>query len=168
MAESLWNTVDDYIAEQIEEALGVGGSYTTLPVLDVRKWARFDPIDCDKLTTPAIVVVSTSSSATPAGHSGNVKLIRKNTYVVTLVAVVDGTSEQATQDAKTLVWRLEDLFAELRFVATADDGSRADRVIGGDSNLFRSQVTLWDKDSSLADSVYGIGITGMAVTGTTV
>jgi len=169
MAESLWNGVDDYLKAQILANLGPAGDYTTLKISDVRKWARFDVVDCAKLTLPAVIVVSPNSNAVPAGHSGAVTINRKNTYLITLVSVVEGTMEQATEDAKTLVWRVEDLFATLRFSGVAAaDGSKADRVIGGgESNMFRSQVTLWDKDSMAADSVYGIGITAMAVTGTT-
>lgn len=170
MAESLWNVADDYLASRVAAVMGSGGSYTTLKIATVKKWAVFDAIDLDNITLPATIIVSPNSTATPAGHGSSSTIIRKNTYLVTLVNVVEGTKEQATADAKTLAWRTENMLAETRIQgAASDDGSKVDRIIGGDNSvLFRSQVTLWDKPTSEADSVYGIGITAIAMTGTTV
>lgn len=174
MAESLWNAAEEYLAAQILAGMGTGSDYTTLQMRAVKRWAQFDTPELDKLGNenllPATILTSFRSTAVPAGHSGPGTLNRQNTYFVVVAGVTKGSREQATADAKTIIWRYEDLFATLRFSGVAaDDGSKASRIISSqETTLFRSEVALWPIPSSQADMVYGLGIVAFAVTGVTV
>lgn len=167
MTESLWNAADDYLAAQMLAALGSGGDYEDLLLTSVQQWAQFDVPDFKGVTLPFGIVMSYRSNAESAGHDGSATIKSDNTYLVAAICVVDGTKAQATRDAKTLVWRMEQLFKTLRFQGvTTDNGSKASRIIRGQGGgLFRSEIDLWSKPTSQADSVYGLGVTAFAVSG---
>ena len=169
MTESLWNAVDNYLAAQILADMGNAGSYTTLQLASVEKWAQFDVVDFRDMTLPFGIVMSYRGDSEPAGHSGESRLQTKESYTVAICVVCDGTKAAATADAKTLVWRLKKFLRGLRITdLSADDGSKADRIVRGAGQMFTTQIDLWAKPSSRnADSVYGTGVVGFAVSGTT-
>lgn len=170
MSESLWNAADDYLATQILANMGSAGSYTTLKLASVEKWAQFDVIDFQGMTTPFGIVMSYRNNSVPAGHSGESRIQTNETYDVVICLVTDGTRSTATANAKTLAWRLTKFVRGLRITGlTSDDGSKIDRVIRGDGNMFAAQINLWDKPSSMnADSVYGMAAIAFRLQGTTV
>lgn len=170
-SESLWSTADDYLATTLLSTMGTASAYTTLQISSVQIWAQFDAVDFAAIPRPFSIISSFDSSTdvTGVGQDGSSRLHRANTYRYVICSVVDGTKSQATRDAKTLVWRQEQMLAGLRFVGvTATDGSKIGRILSGKESYFmRSNVALWQRTSSSNDNMYGLAITAFALTGTT-
>jgi len=170
LAESLWNAAEEYLAEQLFAGMGPASSYATLKLTSVKRWAQFDAVDFKGCTLPFGIIMSFDGRAQAGGVDGSAAIRRVNAYTAAVICVTDGTREQATIDAKTLEWRTAHLLSTLRFGAvTAADGSKLSRVISaGDGQMFRSNINLWDKPTSQADSVYGISAVYFTLTGNTV
>ena len=170
MSESLWNAADDYLATQILANMGSAGSYTTLKLTSVEKWARFDPIDFRNITTPFAVIVSYRNEVVPAGHSSESRSQTNDTFSISVLLVTEGTLSVATTNAKILAWRLQKFLRELRITGlTSDDGSKVDRLVRGDKSMFVTEIALWDKPSTInSDSVYGIAEVAFRLQGITV
>lgn len=171
MAESLWNTVDDYLKTQLLAHLGDGGDYATLTVQNAYIWAQTDPSEWNQIGTPFQVVMSYQSRAQAAGHDGSSTIKREQEYLATILSVVDGDAETATANAKTLAGRVEKLLASLSWAGvTATDGSKASRPKRGSRGaMFATQVELYPRPSNtLPGQKWGVAVTAFSVPGITV
>lgn len=169
MAESIWNVGDEYLKAQLLTHLGEGGDYTTLPVQAVYVWAQTDISEWINLATPFQVVMSYQSRALPAGHDGESAIKREQEYMVTVLSVVEGNAEAATQNAKILAHRVEKLLATLTYGLTSDDGSRISRPRRGSRGaMFATQIELYPRSShTQPNHKYGVAVTQFTIPGLT-
>lgn len=171
MAESLWNSLDDYLAAQLLAGMGSAGSYTTLVVTQVDKLAQVDVQDWTKnYTAPFQIVMSFQSRAVAAGHDGSSTIKRDVEYSVVVINVCEGAPAVATRDAKILVHRTEKLLATLNFAGvSADDGSLLRGRPRGSNSMFASVVELFPHPSQNRSNLrYGVGTTAFSIQGLTV
>lgn len=169
MAESLWNAAEEYLATQLLSGMGPASSYADLKLTTVKRWAQFDVANFKNCVLPFGIIMSFDGRAQAAGVDGSATIKRVNGYTAAIICVTDGTREQATIDAKTLEWRTANLLSTLRFgTVTADDGSKMSKVISaGEGQMFRSNISLWDKPTTNADLVYGLSAVYFTLIGNT-
>jgi len=169
VAESLWNAAEEYLATQLLTGMGPASSYSSLKLTAVKRWAQFDVVNFKNCALPFGIIMSFDGRAQAAGVDGSTTIKRVNAYTTAIICVTDGTREQATIDAKTPEWRTANLLATLRFgTVTAADGSKLSKVISaGEGQMFRSNISLWDKQTSQSDSVYGISAVYFTLIGNT-
>ena len=167
MSESLWLAGEEYLKAQLLADMGGAGDYTSLVLDSVKVWPRFDVSHFTNLPLPLAVISSFSGSADPAGHGAASRTATEDEFRFVLSFVCAGNRETANTNAKILLARGLKLLKTLRFgTVVDDDDNKLDRVIRGDT-MFRYGVDLWDKLSSEAEQVYGIGYVDFYLRGVT-
>lgn len=118
----MWNLLNDYLIEQIEQAMGQKSDYTSLKLneVDVAELGNF--MDSTKWNYPVAVVMNNDVLLSP-GPFGDGKIHYAETYDPYVALMADGaTRKEAGRSARVLFDRFIDLIPAIDLTPLLTDG----------------------------------------------
>ncbi len=148
MSEAIWNDVDSWLVATFTPAMGASSIYATLRCQTIEATILRDLQDIPRWTLPALII---DGEIIKRELVANCNDRYKKTMPYIIMAIVEGTREQITIDAKILEKRIERVLRTIDVALTDIVDEVAYRLILGDS-----QITISPKPLTQNGGWYGI------------
>ena len=133
-----WNTLDTYLVNMFDTAMGADSAYSTLKVQTVTSQVFADSHVYSTWTMPAIATAGWHIDYNAREHMGADGRIYRKTYRCMAFGVVSGTSTALATlvaNTKEIYERMEDAIRTDRFALGSGEKGRGALIVGGDIDI---------------------------------